>query len=63
MLQQELVCDECGRPGQDPVADICGDWLGTPENGYPCPDIICLECRIEEEGGWEKLEKELQGVD
>jgi len=49
MLQEDLVCDECGRSGQDPVADLCGDWLGTPENGYPCPDIICLECRIESE--------------
>tara|TARA_Y100000310_G_C20252507_1_gene609766 strand:+ start:428 stop:592 length:165 start_codon:yes stop_codon:yes gene_type:complete len=50
MLKEEVICDECGKPGQDPIEDKCGDWLGTPENGYACPDIICLGCRLEDEG-------------
>ena len=50
MLKEEVFCDECGKPGQDPVDDMCGDWLGTPDNGYACSDIICLGCRLEDEG-------------
>ena len=45
---REVDCDECGNSGQDPIQDLCGEWLGTPENGYICSDIICLNCRMEE---------------
>jgi len=43
-----VACDECGRPGLDPNEDICGEWVGTSGNGYPCPDIICPDCRVED---------------
>ena len=47
ILKEVVACGECGSPGQDPIQDLCGEWLGTPENGYACPDIICLDCRME----------------
>lgn len=50
MLKEVVFCDECGKPGQDPIEDMCGEWLGTPENGYACPDIICEDCLVKEEG-------------
>ena len=42
-------CDECGMQGLDPEEDMCGQWIGTPENGFPCPDIICPDCVEEDE--------------
>ena len=47
MLQEIVQCEECGREGSKDEIGVCGDWLGTPKNGYACPDIICPDCRIE----------------
>jgi hypothetical protein len=41
------MCEECGVDGLDPVKDVCGDWIGTQDNGYECQDLICPGCRIE----------------
>ena len=48
-IREVVQCDECGAGGLDPVEDICGDWLGTSDNGYRCPDILCRDCRGLEE--------------
>ena len=53
MWKSVVECDECGVPGLDPIEDMCGEWLGTPENGFACLDIICLDCRSLDE--WDDL--------
>jgi len=45
MLQEVVTCEDCGREGPKDEIGVCGDWIGTPENGYACPDIICPDCR------------------
>ena len=45
MVSTLVECDECGVGGLDPVKDVCGDWLGTSDNGYRCPDVLCPACR------------------
>ena len=45
MVSTLVECDECGVGGLDSVKDACGDWLGTPDNGYRCPDVICSVCK------------------
>jgi len=50
MLQEVVQCEECSKEGSKDEIGICGDWLGTPENGYACPDIICPDCRMKDEG-------------
>ena len=49
MLQEVVRCEECGREGLKDEIGICGDWLGTPEIGYACLDIICPDCRTVDE--------------
>ena len=50
ILREVVACDECGSPGQDPIEDRCNEWIGPPDNGYVCPDVICLDCCMEEIG-------------
>lgn len=49
MIREVVQCEECGVGGLDPADDICGDWIGTSDNGYRCPDILCRDCRGLEE--------------
>lgn len=56
MHQAIVECDECGMPGLDPDEDMCGEWIGTPQQGgigYACPDIICPDCRGDEDSNAE----------
>ena len=48
MLRNVVECDECGLVGFEAEIKVCGDWLGTPEAGYVCPDLLCRECRTGE---------------
>jgi len=50
MITELVECDECFKMGPADEIEICGDWLGTPDNGYECPDRLCLDCRT---GGWD----------
>lgn len=45
MLKEVVECEECGKKGPKDEIGTCGDWIGTPENGYACPDILCPDCR------------------
>ena len=45
MLKEVVECEECGKKGPKDEIGTCGDWVGTPENGYACPDILCPDCR------------------
>ena len=44
----DYECEECGR--KEPAGETweCGEWLGTPGNGYVCTDRICPDCRSDE---------------
>jgi len=44
-----VECEECGMQGPRDEIGVCGEWLGIPENGYACPDIICPDCRGNDE--------------
>lgn len=56
MIREVVQCEECGVGGLDPVEDVCGDWIGTEDNGYKCPDKLCRACRgdddLTEEEEW-----------
>ena len=44
MLEEIVICEECGKQGTKDENGICGYWIGlSPENGYACPDIICYD--------------------
>ena len=47
-LQEIVTCEECGETGPLDEIGTCGEWLGTPDKGYACPDIICFGCRNDE---------------
>ena len=49
VLSEVVQCEECGTGGLDPVVNVCGEWIGTPDNGYRCPDVLCDNCRSLEE--------------
>ena len=46
-----VECEECGRHGPLDEIGTCGDWIGSPGDGYACPDILCPDSRGETEGG------------
>ena len=45
MLEEIVVCEECGKEGPKDEMGVCGSWIGSPEDGYACPDILCSDCR------------------
>ena len=47
--KEVVACEECGREGPKDEIGVCGDWIGTPEDGYACSDIICPDCRTVDE--------------
>ena len=57
-IRKVVECDQCGLAGSEDEIMVCGDWLGTPEVGYACPDLLCRECRTgeyaEQEFDWGK---------
>ena len=36
-------CEKCGLGGSIESFKPCGDWIGTDEVGYPCPDVVCVD--------------------
>lgn len=50
MIKEMAECEECGKMGPADEIELCGDWFGSPDNGYPCPDYLCKECRT---GDWD----------
>jgi len=53
MITDLVECDDCFKMGPADEVLICGDWIGGPDNGYPCPDYLCKECRTGETGDWD----------
>ena len=51
MLKDVVECEDCGRVGSKEEIGVCGFWIGTPEKGYACPDIMCKGHCIGEEDG------------
>jgi len=49
-LVEIVECEECGMQGPKDEMGVCGWWIGTPKNGYACPDPVCPECRGENDG-------------
>ena len=47
-IRNVVECDECGLVGFEDETEVCGEFLGTPEVGYVCPDLLCRECRTGE---------------
>jgi len=52
MLQEVVQCEECGREGLKDEIGICGEHF--PNSNEVCTDIICPDCRMEDEDDEEK---------